>query len=60
MLNHGGLCILIHPNTTNPRQDHLHHAIWIGPPVHIYGEKLDTFQEEADGVGEITEPTLAS
>ncbi len=60
MLNHGGLSILIHPNTVNPRRDHLHHAIWIGPAVHIHGGKLEEFQQEPDGVGEInTTPFLA-
>jgi len=47
-LNSLGLTILIHPNTDNPKADHLHYALWVNraQPVNPYGMRTPV---DADG-----------
>jgi len=35
MLNRQGLTVLVHPNTRDPRRDHLVHALWMGEVLPI-------------------------
>jgi DOPA 4,5-dioxygenase len=60
MLNNRRLSILVHPNTTNQKRDHLLDAMWIGAPVALDGAALPEEESEAEFAGEVnTAPTLA-
>ncbi|HWA80318.1 MAG TPA: DOPA 4,5-dioxygenase family protein [Acetobacteraceae bacterium] len=40
MLNRMGLTVLIHPETGRPRDDHTHHAAWLGEALPLKTEIL--------------------
>ena len=59
MLNHRGLSILVHPNTTNEKRDHLIDAVWIGRALAVDEAPLPE-ETEPQLAGEVnTAPTVA-
>ena len=56
MLNHRDLNILVHPNTANPRRDHVVDGIWIGSPLAIKGDVLPEGAEAEDAMEPNTSP----
>lgn len=48
MLNRRGLAVLIHPETGQPRSDHLVHAMWLGEILAINADPLPERSTEAE------------
>jgi aromatic ring-cleaving dioxygenase len=46
MVNRRGLAVLVHPNTGQPKSDHLTHAVWMGEILDINAAPLPDRQEE--------------
>lgn len=46
-LNSLGLTILLHPNTEDPRADHLHYALWVNR-----AQPVDAYRMQKPGPGE--------
>lgn len=59
MLNHDGLSILVHPNTSNPKRDHVADRLWIGSALALEEEVLRDHDDRPETAGEVnTSPTL--
>jgi DOPA 4,5-dioxygenase len=58
MLNREQLSILVHPNSDDQRLDHLQRAIWLGPAVRVYGDRLPQGRLENDEQDPNTSPHL--
>ena len=56
-LNREGLSILVHPNTDNQRLDHLVRAVWLGPELRVFGERLSEGPLVNDEQDPNTDPT---
>ncbi|MET0267638.1 MAG: DOPA 4,5-dioxygenase family protein [Duganella sp.] len=60
-LNSLGLTILIHPNTDDPRADHLYYTLWVNrsQPVNAYGmKKPGPGEDQVEQIYPNTRPTI--
>jgi aromatic ring-cleaving dioxygenase len=58
MVNRRGLAVLVHPNTGQPKADHLTHAIWMGEILDIDAAPLPDHQEPEAEIVPNTHPTV--
>jgi aromatic ring-cleaving dioxygenase len=59
MLNRDGLSVLVHPNTLWPKDDHLVHALWLGPALPINDSMLPVEVPSRDQVEELPPPNTS-
>jgi len=59
-LNSLGLTILLHPNTNDPRADHLHYALWVNraQPVNGYGLPSNVSDDRIEQIFPNVTPTI--
>jgi DOPA 4,5-dioxygenase len=60
MLNRQGLTVLVHPNTDQPRRDHLVHALWLGEILPILNVHSLPELSEGDQDASVVPNTLPS
>lgn len=60
MLNRLGLSVLIHPNTGRARDDHLIHALCLGPPLPLLADTLPNSLSTGGGVSAVEVNTRPS
>jgi aromatic ring-cleaving dioxygenase len=58
MVNRRDLTVLIHPNTGEPKLDHLKHALWLGQVLEIDSAPLPDHGEPEAEIVPNTHPTL--
>lgn len=58
MLNRRGLTVLVHPNTTRARSDHLVHSLWLGEMLPIL--HAEDLPESGDPASRIVPNTLSA
>ncbi|HTH97554.1 MAG TPA: DOPA 4,5-dioxygenase family protein [Stellaceae bacterium] len=58
MLNRRGLAVLVHPDTGQPKRDHLVHAIWLGEMLPINDATLRETDEPEPPLAPNTTPSL--
>ncbi|WP_395022480.1 DOPA 4,5-dioxygenase family protein [Dongia sp.] len=59
MINRRGLAVLIHPNTGQPKADHLLHALWLGEILDLDAAPLPELDEAPEPAIELnTDPKL--
>lgn len=57
MINRRGLAVLIHPNTGEPKRDHLTHALWLGEVLEINAAPLPDREDPEPAIIPNTQPT---